>query len=67
MKGVLRKCIKCGEYTLHQDKCPYCGGPIRNPHPAKFSPEDKYGKYRRMLKKLLLMESNKKSSSDLPK
>ncbi|MCD6096038.1 MAG: RNA-protein complex protein Nop10 [Thermoprotei archaeon] len=56
MKFLLRKCIKCGEYTLRRDKCPYCGGPLKNPHPAKFSPEDKYGKYRRELKKLLLRE-----------
>ena len=48
--GKLRKCAKCGEYTLRQDKCPYCGGPLRCPHPPKFSPEDKYGRYRRMLK-----------------
>ncbi|RLF17065.1 MAG: RNA-protein complex protein Nop10 [Thermoprotei archaeon] len=56
MRFLLRKCTKCGEYTLRQDKCPYCGGPLRNPHPAKFSPEDRYGKYRRELKKLLLKE-----------
>ena len=56
MKGLLRKCVKCGEYTLRQDKCPYCGSPLRCPHPAKFSPEDRYGKYRRMLRKALLEE-----------
>jgi len=46
----LRKCVQCGRYTLKQDKCPYCGGPLKNPHPPRFSPEDRYGKYRRMLK-----------------
>jgi len=40
------KCRVCGEYTLKKEKCPYCGGPLRNPHPARFSPEDKYSRYR---------------------
>ncbi|MEM3642004.1 MAG: nucleolar RNA-binding Nop10p family protein, partial [Candidatus Bathyarchaeia archaeon] len=30
---------------------PYCGGNVRIPHPPKFSPDDKYLKYRIMLKK----------------
>ncbi len=53
MKALLRKCVKCGRYTLNQDKCPFCGSEVRNPHPPKFSPEDRYGKYRRMWRKLL--------------
>lgn len=56
MKGTIRKCTRCGRYTLAQDKCPLCGAPVRNPHPAKFSPEDRYGRYRRMLKKMLLRQ-----------
>jgi len=52
MKGVLRKCSICGKYTLKKDKCPYCGGSLVIPHPPKFSPEDKYGKYRYLAKKL---------------
>ena len=50
MGWLLRKCIKCGRYTLKKDKCPYCGGNVKIPHPAKFSPDDKYAKYRRILK-----------------
>ena len=50
---LLRKCTQCGRYTLSQDKCPVCGGPLRTPHPARFSPEDRYGKYRRMLKRMV--------------
>ncbi len=46
MKGMIRKCSRCGEYTLREDKCPHCGGAPKNPHPAKFSPEDKYSRYR---------------------
>ena len=26
--------------------CPYCGGKVKIPHPAKFSLDDKYIKYR---------------------
>jgi len=31
---------------------PRCGGPVKVPHPPKFSPEDKYQRYR-ILQKLL--------------
>lgn len=42
MKWLMRKCSKCQRYTLHRDKCPYCGGELYVPHPSRFSPEDKY-------------------------
>ncbi len=58
MGWLLRKCIKCGRYTLKRDKCPYCGGNVRIPHPAKFSPDDKYAKYRRMLKEEAKVEKD---------
>jgi len=51
MTWLLRKCIKCERYTLNTDKCPYCGGAVRIPHPPKFSPHDRYLKYRMALKK----------------
>lgn len=51
MVWLLRKCEKCGKYTLKQGTCPYCGGKVRVPHPPKFSPDDKYLKYRMILKK----------------
>ncbi|MBS7608906.1 RNA-protein complex protein Nop10 [Candidatus Bathyarchaeota archaeon] len=50
MGWLLRKCVKCGTYTLRKDKCPKCGGVVRIPHPPKFSPEDKYLKYRMAIK-----------------
>jgi len=50
MVWLLRKCVECQRYTLNQEKCPYCEGKVRVPHPAKFSPEDKYAKYRRAMK-----------------
>ncbi len=50
MKGMIRKCTVCGEYTL-KAVCPRCGGRVRNPHPARFSPEDKYSRFRLALKR----------------
>jgi len=50
MVWLLRKCESCQSYTLRSDKCPYCGGKVRVPHPPKFSPDDKYLKYRMALK-----------------
>ena len=52
MVWLLRKCIKCQAYTLNQNYCPFCGNSVRVPHPAKFSPEDRYAKYRIAMKEL---------------
>ncbi|MCW4017488.1 MAG: RNA-protein complex protein Nop10 [Candidatus Bathyarchaeota archaeon] len=51
MVWLLRKCEKCGNYTLQTEVCLRCGGKVHIPHPAKFSPEDKYLKYRLAFKK----------------
>jgi H/ACA ribonucleoprotein complex subunit 3 len=48
MKTSLRKCSSCQEYTL-KAICPRCGQGTDVPIPARFSPDDRYGKYRRML------------------
>lgn len=56
MVWLLRKCEKCGGYTLRTGDCPYCGGTVRIPHPPKFSPDDKYLKYRVALKMERLTE-----------
>ena len=48
MPGLL-KCLACKVYTLHE-VCPRCGARTGFPGPAKFSPEDPYGSYRRKLK-----------------
>jgi len=45
----MRKCPNCGAYTL-RESCIRCGGPTNRVKPARFSPEDRYGKYRRMMK-----------------
>lgn len=47
MKHLIYKCPSCLRYSLRK-KCPKCGAETKDPHPPKFSPEDKYGKYRRM-------------------
>ena len=46
MKCYIRYCVRCREYTLHE-KCPICGMKTINPHPPRFSPEDRWGEYRR--------------------
>lgn len=50
MKREILKCIKCGAYTL-KDKCPKDGEKTITPKPAKFSIDDRYGKWRREYKK----------------
>jgi len=47
----LRKCVNCSRYTLNKTTCPYCNSDVKIPHPAKFSPDDKYLKYRMAMKK----------------
>jgi H/ACA ribonucleoprotein complex subunit 3 len=42
-------CKKCREYTL-KERCPICNGKTAQNKPPKFSPEDKYGEYRRRTK-----------------
>jgi H/ACA ribonucleoprotein complex subunit 3 len=45
MKMQLRKCDKCFHYTL-KEKCSKCDEKTISVHPAKFSPDDKYMRYR---------------------
>ncbi|MFX1576918.1 MAG: RNA-protein complex protein Nop10 [Promethearchaeota archaeon] len=55
---MLKKCSRCNTYTLNPTRCPSCGGPVINAHPARFSIEDRYGSYRRKMKKELLSSNN---------
>lgn len=48
MKGKLRICGKCGNYTM-KNACPKCGSETSSAHPPQFSPVDKYGYWRRKL------------------
>jgi H/ACA ribonucleoprotein complex subunit 3 len=58
MKFKMKKCKSCGIYTM-ENKCPKCNGDLNVIYPPKYSIEDKYGKYRRKLKKELLIKENK--------
>ena len=55
MSAHIFKCKSCNVYTMN-DKCPKCGEKIFSPIPAKYSPEDPYGKYRREAKKDMMKE-----------
>ncbi|MEM0140742.1 MAG: RNA-protein complex protein Nop10 [Thermoplasmatales archaeon] len=45
MKTLIQKCPKCGAYTM-QSTCPVCGSKTVSSLPPRFSPQDKFGKYR---------------------
>jgi H/ACA ribonucleoprotein complex subunit 3 len=45
MKFQLRKCVNCNRYTI-KIECPKCTGATINVHPGKYSPDDKYARYR---------------------
>lgn len=45
MKHRIRKCKNCEKYTL-KEICPSCNSETNDPHPSKFSLEDKYIRYR---------------------
>ncbi len=49
MRWRIRKCPSCGRYTL-KERCPRCGSLTIVAHPHRFSPEDKYVRYRVMIK-----------------
>lgn len=50
MRTYLRRCPACGAYTLLPE-CDKCKTATGQPAPARFSPEDHYGVYRRRLKR----------------
>ncbi|MFH1408282.1 MAG: RNA-protein complex protein Nop10 [Nanoarchaeota archaeon] len=45
---LLKRCTSCKAYTLNEDCA--CGGKAVVPIPPKYSPEDKYARYRRIVK-----------------
>ena len=54
MKHIL-KCKKCKEYTMLLEHCGTKSSPIK---PAKYSPEDRYGEYRRKVLKEDLIQKD---------
>ncbi len=65
---LINKCSMCSKYTLSTENCPECSGKTKSAHPARFSPEDKWGVYRR---RLFLQQSmnlrNRTDQDDLEK
>ncbi|NLF34081.1 MAG: RNA-protein complex protein Nop10 [Thermoplasmatales archaeon] len=47
MRSHLRRCPACGRYSM-EEVCGSCGSATASPAPPKFSPEDRYGPYRRV-------------------
>jgi len=47
MNKNMRRCPRCGRYSLDMS-CPACGEKTCCPFPPRYSPEDRYGKYRRI-------------------
>ncbi len=45
MRFQIRKCKDCNRYTL-KESCPVCNHDTISAHTAKFSPDDKYMRYR---------------------
>ncbi len=43
----IQKCENCKTYTF-KEICPQCNNKTKNPNPPKYSPDDIYGKYRRL-------------------
>lgn len=58
MVWLLRRCMNCGRYTLKKDKCPYCSGDVKIPHPPKTSIYDRYREYRRRIREVAETSSN---------
>ncbi|MHC1594783.1 MAG: RNA-protein complex protein Nop10 [Methanotrichaceae archaeon] len=48
MRSKIKKCKACNLYTL-KETCPICEVTTSPTKPARFSPEDRYGRYRRAL------------------
>ena len=55
MTSHILYCSKCKIYTLKAN-CPVCSVATAEKKPPKYSPEDKYGRYRREVKKEELKE-----------
>ncbi|MDO8842022.1 MAG: RNA-protein complex protein Nop10 [Methanocalculus sp.] len=49
MFGRMRRCPQDGNYTL-SFRCKVCQSPTVPVHPPRFSPQDRYGRYRRQMR-----------------
>ena len=59
MPRLLRKC-EDHHYTMDLEKeyCNKCGKDLRQAAPARFSPHDRFTKYRRMMREISQKENN---------
>jgi H/ACA ribonucleoprotein complex subunit 3 len=58
MVWLLRQCIKCYEYTLNKEECNICGRPVKVPHPAKFSMDDPYQRYKLKMRRRIKLRNS---------
>ncbi len=56
-------CRRCKRYTL-KERCPICGERTIWKVPPKFSPEDRWGKYRREVKRRMMENADKEGRSE---
>jgi H/ACA ribonucleoprotein complex subunit 3 len=54
----IHKCSNCGAYTI-KESCVKCNAPTKVVGPARFSPQDTYGRYRRMMKEEMKDEDSR--------
>jgi H/ACA ribonucleoprotein complex subunit 3 len=47
VRSRILRCVSCQKYTM-KGSCPVCGSLTENTFPPRYSPEDRYGKYRRL-------------------
>lgn len=57
MTNKILRCPECHTYTL-KNKCPKCQSECMSPAPAKFSPDDRLGEYRRKYKRNVIQNKS---------
>jgi H/ACA ribonucleoprotein complex subunit 3 len=45
LRSLLYRCPRCSKYSM-EVVCPMCGGATAPAAPARYSPDDKYARYR---------------------
>jgi len=60
MKVEILYCKSCDIFTIKK-ACPKCSFMTLSTKPAKYSPEDKYGHYRRLAKQQIIDEKEQKN------
>ncbi|MBX8632091.1 MAG: ribosome biogenesis protein [Thermoplasmata archaeon] len=58
MRSIILKCPLCGRFTM-SETCPADGTQTRSTVPMRFSPGDRYAKYRRALMEEVMKQKQK--------